>query len=329
MINIFLPQSKCIGLFYIFFVFLFISCLDNNKKTESNEKIPIVETYTQVDILTEKAQIAGLENYIVEKHEDIDSNIVQIEDLYYLLRASWFDDSIILDYAIATNELEKYMLEYFSVNELTFSTKLLDMIFTGYAASKDGLIRVFSWSTASSREPFCFDSLIQYRKPDGSFKVTLIPKMISDEMYDDSNITKLSYVNYPAELQMEYTNVFFIKPNVYLIYGSSTEKISFVSIEIKESQVVPYRAFKGKIRLAYDFYLPGKFHAVGLPAIIETRPNFGVEPFYIEFTYASAIDPKNNGNYDAGILNEDEVKMRKEQFIFNGTEFVGDYSIFD
>jgi hypothetical protein len=70
------------------------------------------------------------------------------------------------------------------------------------------------------------------------------------------------------------------------------------------------------------------FYAGYYPGVIDITINGEKQPFSITLTMLYPKDPKNNHNSDVGWLQVDDFYKRVETFVFNGTEFVGDYSIF-
>jgi hypothetical protein len=215
-------------------------------------------------------------------------------------------------------ELRDLYLRFFQT-EYSLSYNTEDSILS-YNASSDGLISVFNWDTAINSLWLTFDSLIQYRASNGKLKTVSIPQWFADN-------TKESVVAF----DYEFNKPIKLKEDVYLLHGGNYNKypvVIFTAIELKNDVIVPYNAFNGKSFLKFFIRVYWEYDSIMFPGVISRTVNFDEEPFSIELAALYQKDPKNYHNIDAGWLQADDFYKREETFVFNGTEFVGDYSIF-
>jgi hypothetical protein len=221
-------------------------------------------------------------------------------------------------------ELRDLLLRFFQTDEsLSFDSSVYGH-FSRYISSDDGLIGVFSWNTANGTSPLTFDSLLQYRTSNRELKTISIPQMLA-------NITKYPEPDYFIR-DYEYYDYSFdkivrLKENVYLLSGSNRDCIT-MAFELKDNEIMPYYPFNEKMFFEFRLHVSDDFYAGYYPDIIGITINGEKQPFSITLTMLYPKDPKNNHNSAAGWLQAEDFYKRVETFVFNGTEFVGDYSIF-
>jgi hypothetical protein len=124
-----------------------------------------------------------------------------------------------------------------------------------------------------------------------------------------------------------YGKIVKLKENVYLLTGGNHSHIA-MTVELKDDEIIPYYAFNGEMFLEYYWRMSSDFYAGYYPGVIDMTINSEQYPFSITLTMLYPKDPKNYHNRDAGWLQADDFYKRMETFVFNGTEFIGDYSIF-
>jgi hypothetical protein len=290
------------GKFRYYFFIVFISLIS----------LPVVTIAGQSkDTITEErndAEDGGLFTQIIAKHREVYNDhsyqaVFELRDL--LLRFFQTDESLSFDF-------HKYS------HELSWSIY--------YISSDDGLISVFSWDTADGYSRSTFDSLLQYKTANGELKTISIPQMLA-------NITKYPE---PDSLLYDYEyhdysfdKIVTLKENVYLLDGGNRDSIA-MAVELKDNEIIPCDIFNKKMFFWFRWVMKGDFYfyAGYYPGVIDITINGEKQPFSITLTLLYPKDPKNNHNSDAGWLQADDFYKRVETFVFNGTEFVGDYSIF-
>jgi hypothetical protein len=221
-------------------------------------------------------------------------------------------------------ELRDLLLRFFQTDESLSFDSCVYGHFSRYISSDDGLIGVFSWNTADGYSPITFDSLLQYRTSNGELKTISIPQMlatITKHPEPDSWIHDYEYHDY------SFDKIVRLKENVYLLSGGNRYYITMV-FELKDNEIIPYYPFNGKMFFEFPWRVSNDFYAGYYPDIIGITINGEKQPFSITLTMLYPKDAKNNHNSDAGWLQADDFYKRVETFVFNGTEFVGDYSIF-
>jgi hypothetical protein len=262
------------------------------------------------DIITEGSnadEAAGLLSQIIAKHREVYNDhsykaVFELRDLF--LRFFQTDKSLSVDF-------DKY------ARELGWSIL--------YASSDDGLIGVCSWDTANGYSPTTFDSLLQYRSSNGELKTVSIPQMLANITKcpePDSLLHDYEYHDYSF-----YGKMVKLKENVYLLDGGNDWHIT-MTVEIKDDKIIPCYAFNGEMFFRFSSRVSNDFYAGYYPGVIGRTINSEKHPFSITLTMLYPKDPKNYHNHDAGWLQADDFYKREETFVFNGTEFVGDYSIF-
>jgi hypothetical protein len=223
-------------------------------------------------------------------------------------------------------ELRDLLLRFFRTNEsLSFDSCVYGHL-SSYISSDDGLIGVFSWNTADGYSPPTFDSLLQYKTPNGELKTVSIPQMLANitkHQEPDSLLYDYEYYDY------SFYKIVTLKENVYLLSGGHRSHIA-MAVELKDNEIIPCDIFNKKMFFWFRWVMEGDFYfyAGYYPGVIDMTINGEKQPFSITLTMLYPKDPKNNHNSDAGWLQADDFYKRVETFVFNGTEFVGDYSIF-
>jgi len=237
------------------------------------------------------------------------------------------------------DELRKLYLRYFQTEEsLRFDKntfgggKLSDLV--NYVGSDDGVISVFSWVEYRYRYDE-WDSIVQYRDSAGRLRTASLTQMASesDEFVGSS-----------------FNKIYKLKEGVYLLQGEMWSiryvMADLITIELKNYTVIPYLAFNNTMRVVFGLPL-GDFSLEYLPLIFNMQIISKHNLFAIELDILFPRDPKNM--YEINYLIDDdsayffdpitpnklvipenttEVFIRKEKFVFNGTEFLGNYWVF-
>jgi len=225
-----------------------------------------------------------------------------------------------------TLELRELYMEYFQTGEsLSFDRDTFGSgefrRFMNYISSDDGLIKVFSWETYFGRTSHP-DSLVQFRSSDRKLRTTHIPQMVRES----HNLERFS--TFPPS--SFFNEIYKLKEGVYLLAGSSGgwrgSRENFVTLELKEGEVIPYYAFKNN-RMAIEGYIPMDIDLSFLPDSFDLRIVQGNDLFAIELDMLFPRDPVNIFEYvnDHQVIKEKDTFERRERFVFNGTEFVGNY----
>jgi len=249
--------------------------------------------------------------------------VKQYEKIYELSNVDWDDD---LE-SRRKDELRKLYLRYFRTEEsLRFDKntfgggELSDLV--NYISSDDGAIRVFSWAEYFFRT-YEYDSIVQYRDSKGRLRTVNIPQMARE--IKDSNQMGFN-------VGSSFYKIYKLKEGVYLLEGVSVlgryMDINFVAIELKKDAVVPYLAFNNSIGVSF-----------GLPALDVGFPDLNYLPEILDMQIISKNDlfaieldirfPRNPINMyktvDDHTVEEKETFKHRERFVFNGTEFLGNY----
>jgi hypothetical protein len=221
------------GKFWYYFFIVFISLISLPAATIEGQGKDTVNTVTEE---RNDDEDGGLFAQIIAKHREV------------------YDDH---SYQ-AVFELRDLLLRFFCTNEsLSFDSHEYGH-FSHYISSDDGLIGVFSWNTTDGYSPIKFDSLLQYKTPNGELKTISIPQMLA-------NITK-----YPEPDSLlydyEYNDYSFdkivtLKENVYLLSGGNRDSIA-MAVELKDNEIIPCNIFNKEMFFWFRWVMKGDFYLV-------------------------------------------------------------------
>jgi hypothetical protein len=229
-------------------------------------------------------------------------------------------------------ELRKLYLRYFQTEESLrfdkntyFGERLSE--FVNYIISDDGAIRVVSWYTTLEKSSD-YDSIVQFRDSSGKLKTASIPQM--EKKFSDS------YYYYDFFPSFFY-EIYKLKKDVYLLVGVNCtpryETIHFLTLELRKDEVVFYFAFKDNnmtISVGGSVFGPEFTELNYLPQFLDVQIIPQPGSFAIELDMLFPKDHLNMYEWvnDYNIMEEETFK-HKEKFVFNGTEFVGNYWVLD
>jgi hypothetical protein len=233
-----------------------------------------------------------------QDEQSYDMLITQINELYEAIE----DNEV---WEQRTNTLADLFVLFFQTPEsLTCDIKTI-FPFIHTISSKDNVVRIYSWFKKNGGRAELYDAILQC-KLDGK-------SMIKSVRHN-----------------VKYYEVFQLKNNVYLFCGFAGAGAylgynDFTVVEINGNRIVSYNAFNNIDSLNFLYVARSPFDDLNyLPRIIDVSYNFENMPFTIKLTYAK---PKNFIDETKEV--EDNILSKEFEFIFDGKEFVGDYSIFD
>jgi hypothetical protein len=233
-----------------------------------------------------------------QDEQSYDMLITQINELYEAIE----DNEV---WEQRTNTLADLFVLFFQTPEsLTCDIKTI-FPFIHTISSKDNVVRIYSWFKKNGGRAELYDAILQC-KLDGK-------SMIKSVRHN-----------------VKYHEVFQLKNNVYLFCGFAGAGAylgynDFTVVEINGNRIVSYNAFNNIDSLNFLYVARSPFDDLNyLPRIIDVSYNFENMPFTIKLTYAK---PKNFIDETKEV--EDNIFSKEFEFIFDGQEFVGDYSLFD
>jgi len=238
--------------------------------------------------------------------------VKQYEKIYEKFSSDADYNTVVAIESRKEDELRKLYLRYFQTEEsLQFDKstfgggRLSDLV--NYISSDDGAIRVFSWAVYFYRAYDEHDSIVQYRDSAGRLRTVNIPQMERNYFY----------------------KIYKLKEGVYLLEGRTGGNryidVDFIAIELKNDTVIPYLAFNNT--MSVSFGLPvGILDLNYLPGILDMQIISKNDLFAIELDMLFPRNPINMYDpVDDHTVEEKETFKHRERFVFNGTEFLGNY----
>jgi hypothetical protein len=204
-----------------------------------------------------------------------------------------------------TNTLADLLLLFFQDTEsLNYDIETI-FPFIRPVSSENSVVTMYSWFKKNGGTASFFDAILQC-KLNGKLLVK------------------------PMRHNVEYYEVFPLKDNTYLFHGSTDTGFysvwdDFTVVEVNDNHILPYDAFYSTDSLSFSCLVASPFEDIDyLPRIIDVSYDFANVPFTIKLTYAKPKKP-----VDKTKEIENTILVKEFGFIFNGREFVGDYSLFD
>jgi hypothetical protein len=257
---------------------------------------PIMNKFTNIVFIALFFYVPTL--LLCQEKQSLDRLIDQINNLYDSIE----DNE---EWAQQTNALTDLLLLFFQDTEsLTYDIETI-FPFIRPVSSEDSVVAMYSWFKKNGGTASFFDAILQY-KLNGKVLVK------------------------PMRHNVEYYEVFPLKDNTYLFHGSTDTGFysvwdDFTAVEINDNHILPYNAFYGTDSLSFSCLIASPFEDIDyLPRIIDVSYNFDNVPFTIKLTYAKSKNP-----VDKTKEIENTILIKEFEFIFNGREFFGDYSLFD
>jgi hypothetical protein len=300
---------------YLIFVifFLLLSCSKKevvditSKKTDVESKNDVI--LVSKSLLDEYRNVEQKEiNPIVENYSPDPGSMCSFITSLYDSLGSYNSDSL---WEQKKSAIEALLLLYFNTEKSLYVTNEKELPFITSVSSPDSNIIIYIWDQKVLSYPESFNGIIQYMTSSGRpYAVT---------------IAEMNMLDY------KYSNIYLLKNDIYLLHGENYGKGSidqhvFVTLKINNGILTTYDSFHFNKQLLFscDGLRPLQYTDSD-PHIIDYAYNFDKEPYTITITYFQA----SNENLEAGkgsAVDENGVENKLE-LVFNGKEFIGDYSL--
>jgi len=296
--------------FFVLLVLAMVSCSEKNTShslgilaAEEPSVIDVMpETYTDIDNQSEPEETWTEEQrveYFFSKYSHIaNETLRKIEALYRAFKWDiWGLDSKL------PQEMTNLLLDFLKQEENWSIDVGNELSFMHRSISEDGMVRIYNWEFESATGD-TYHTILQYKSELDTINVV----QISGWSGDYKQFRQLGFI-----WGAEYGVGFKIAEQTYLLWaharaGGFMSLISFVAVRLLDGKLEPYMAFNG------DNYL-GLLAGEQNGGIIQHHFDlqFNEKPFSIRIFY----NPH-------GISDREPDSFL--DFIFNGSEFMGDYN---
>ncbi|GHV58378.1 hypothetical protein AGMMS49579_25770 [Spirochaetia bacterium] len=304
-------------LIIIAFSLMIVSCIKNNTHvvtTENqNDEIEIIMEIDNTDKETNTNESTEIDinpslKLLIETVDAIwETKYIELdEDDYDIMGEYEFERLQDEQYRLRYNAIVEAYLSFFKLPEslsIDFS-KEISNIRLERGTSDDGLLNVYNWISNRESNWHC-DSLIQYTTESGNLNTILSREITQNEELDI----------------IGFGGIENLAKDIYLLSGHARAAPwvyirGYITIKLENDTLKPYFAFNNEMSLC--FY---EYHPNGWKGFEQNRPffdinwdnNSGNDSSTIRIPYG-----KSETNID-GILD----------FVFNGKEFLGDYTKFN